>query len=118
MESEFLQNKVNKVMNVVNIITTQKSFWLGVAILLIVLYHMPRVATFTTVFNPFFIGVDLFLFFSGFSLCYSYEKNRLGAFYKRRFFRIYPMFFVLAVTSSVLSICWGGICLLLIGCVI
>ena len=85
-----------------------KSIWLGLAIILIVFYHMPRVSPILNIFNPGFIGVDFFLFFSGFSLCYSYEKNKVVAFYRRRFFRIYPMYFILATIISVMPICRGG----------
>jgi len=94
--------------NIVKSLTSNKSFWLGIAIISIVLYHMPRVYSLLNVFNPGFIGVDFFLFFSGFSLCYSFEKNNLSVFYKRRFLRIYPMFFVLSLTLCVLSVCRGG----------
>ena len=84
-------------------IENNKNIFLGVATLLIVLYHLPRYFGFFKVFDPCFIGVDFFLFFSGFSLCYSITKNSLKDFYKRRFFRIYPMYFILAVVITALA---------------
>lgn len=76
MENNITDNKIGPV----DYLIQNKSLWLGLAIILIILYHMPRVLPLLNIFNPGFIGVDFFLFFSGFSLCYSYEKNNLDVF--------------------------------------
>lgn len=68
----------------------------GIAILLVVLYHL-YCRTGLGIVAPFSkgaIGVDIFLFFSGYGLCYSYEKNTLKEYYWRRFKRILPIFWV------------------------
>lgn len=43
-------------------------------------------------------GVDIFLFLSSFGLCYSINKSKsLNAFYKRRYMRVLPMFWLILV---------------------
>lgn len=77
-------------------INEDRFIYYGIAILFVVLYHL-YCRTGLGVVAPFSkgaIGVDIFLFFSGYGLCYSYEKNTLKKFYWRRFKRILPMFWV------------------------
>lgn len=68
---------------------------MGIAILCVIVYH-----AFCWVYNPIgvfnigYFGVDIFLFLSGFGLCYSFEKNSIKTFYKNRFIRIYPLYFI------------------------
>lgn len=75
-----------------------RSYILGIAILMIVVYHL-----FCWVYNPIgrlnvgFVGVDLFLFFSGLGLTYSYEKNTIKEFYKRRVQKIYPPYLIVSI---------------------
>lgn len=77
---------------------SQRSFLMGVAILLVILFHC-----FSWVYNPIgafnigYIGVDIFLFLSGYGLSFSFEKNPLPRFYANRLTRIFPLYFV-AVT--------------------
>jgi peptidoglycan/LPS O-acetylase OafA/YrhL len=80
----------------------------SVAILLIVLYHVPSLYIFETspnssIFLNFaeligFIGISLFFFISGFSLYLSNKtiRNRRDVlrFYKKRALRIYPLYWV------------------------
>lgn len=77
-------------------ILTSQNLYMGVAIALIILYH--------TGYLPFyggFVGVDIFLFLSGYRLCFSIKKyERLRDFYKKRFLRILPLFFILALCRS------------------
>lgn len=54
------------------------------------------------IFKYGYIGVDIFLFFSGSGLCYSYEKSKLIDFYKKRAFRILPLFVIYAVWKSII----------------
>lgn len=58
--------------------------------------------------TPGFIGVDFFIFFSGWSLCYSWEKNSVTCFFKRRLTRIMPLYIVFAVIVTVLFITLRG----------
>lgn len=66
---------------------------MGLSICCILIYH-----AFCWIYNPIrglnigYIGVDIFLFLSGFGLAYSYEKNTLSKFYKNRALRIFPIY--------------------------
>ena len=72
---------------------------MGIAIVMVVLYHYNTGLGFQKLFYPGFLGVDVFLFFSGYGLCRSYETHSLPDFYKRRFIRILPMFLLLAIVK-------------------
>lgn len=77
-------------------INEDRFLYYGIAILMVVFYHL-YCQTNLGVVAPFsygVIGVDIFLFFSGYGLCYSYEKNSLKEFYCRRFKRIMPIFWI------------------------
>ena len=56
---------------------------------------------------PGFIGVDIFLFYSGYSLGYSFQNRRLKNFYLRRVSRIYPLYVVFAILSTIVIILKG-----------
>ncbi len=80
-----------------------KQWLMGVAMILVILCHSQVTRLpFLKVFAPGMIGVDIFLFLSGYSLCFSYEKNALPVFYKRRFSRIVPLYVIMAVAVSVI----------------
>lgn len=82
----------------------------GLAIILIILCHLVVVdptLPFVKVFTPGFIGVDIFIFYSGFSLGFSYTKRSLKEFYIKRVKRILPMFLLFAILSSIIHICRG-----------
>lgn len=59
-------------------LTLNRPFLLGVAIIMVIIYHF-----FSWTINPFgrfnigYIGVDIFLFLSGWGLSYSYKKTIL-----------------------------------------
>ena len=73
---------------IIDTILSNKVLFSGIAIFIILLYHQPMSGAIKGIyFYPGFSGVDIFLFFSGYGLCYSMNKNSLGEFYKRRFFR-------------------------------
>lgn len=77
-------------------INEDRFVYYGIAILLVVLCHL-YCQTGLGIVAPFSkgaIGVDIFLFFSGYALCYSYEKNTLKEYYWRRFKKILPIFCV------------------------
>lgn len=83
-------------------LTLNRNFLLGVAILLVLVYHF-----FNWTINPFgrfnigHVGVDIFLFLSGWGLSYSYTKNNLKTFYVRRIKKIVPLYLL----TSILIIC-------------
>lgn len=56
-----------------------RSFGMGVAIVLVILYHLVCVGFGSPIFmKPFalgYIGVDIFMFWSALGLCYSYKKT-------------------------------------------
>jgi len=98
----------------VSTILKEKSTLTGIAILLIILCHLGVVDSDLfqhypplKVFSPGFIGVDVFLLFSGFSLGFSLENRGLKDFYIKRFKRIYPMFFIFAILSTLVYILKG-----------
>lgn len=82
----------------------------GLAILIIILSHLVVVdpsLPFVKIFTPGFIGVDIFLFFSGYSLGFSYIKRTSKDFYVKRIKRIVPMFLLFATLSSLVHIAKG-----------
>ena len=89
---------------------SHKQLYSGIAILMIVLTHVGIVDNHKiwTVFYPGFLGVDIFMLYSGYCLCYSYSKNSLWNFYKRRAERILPLFLLMVVTVSIIYILTGN----------
>ena len=78
-------------------ILANKLFFSGLAILGICLSHLIGVDRETSlwhIFYPGFVGVDIFLFYSGYGLCRSWEQNPPRTFYLRRLKRIYPLLLV------------------------
>lgn len=67
-----------------------KQFLMGIAITFVWLYHLRCTCHHLgdPLFKPLFIGVDIFLFLSAYGLCFSYNKNTLGQFYKNRIKRV------------------------------
>lgn len=72
----------------------------GVAIILVILYHFAYTHPcpffkYFSIFNYGYIGVDIFLFFSAYGLCFSLNNNNsLKKFYMRRILRIVPLLFL------------------------
>lgn len=94
----------------IEIVSQNRTHLMGIAMLFVVVYH-----AFCWIYNPIgvfnigYVGVDMFLFLSGFGLIYSYEKNSILCFYKNRLKRIYPIY-CLAVLTTYLILChnvWG-----------
>lgn len=89
------------------LLSKRRTEWMGIAILMVVLYHLQcrlSFAPYTNVFKYWFFGVDLFIFFSGYGLCYSYEKNTILKFYKNRLFRILPLYFVQIILIQIINL--------------
>ena len=92
-------------------ILLQRNFYLGVAMLLILFFHLfygYKLQPWKAVFSRGFYGVDIFLFFSAFGLCYSYNKNSLSNFYKNRAKRVLPFFITLAIFRIMWYVCHGN----------
>lgn len=93
-------------MDFVELIAKHRTLLMGIAIILVVLYHLTCWTTirYLRVFTRYgYIGVDIFMFLSGFGLYYSYKKSDLQSFYKKRLLRIYPVFFFLVVMSYLID---------------
>lgn len=84
---------------------------LAIALIMVVVYHFP--------YNPIgrfnigYMGVDIFLFYSGYGICKSLLKNKIATFYKNRLKRIFPMFAVLTLCMAALKGTLNDISLLL-----
>lgn len=90
------ENYKNSSVTVLSIeISTHRTYLMGIAMIMVLVFH-----AFTWIYNPIgiinlgYVGVDIFLFLSGFGLSYSYEKKTIIDFYKQRFIRIYPLYFI------------------------
>lgn len=76
-----------------------RPYIMGVSIIAIILYHLSLFGTrywetpglCNSIFDNGYVGVDFFLFLSVYGICYSYEHNTIGEYYKRRFKRLLPM---------------------------
>ena len=87
-----------------NSFLSNRDFYYGLSIILVLLYHtncfgykpLP-------LFSYGYLGVDVFMFFSGLGCCYSFEKYSLIEFYRRRVERIYPLYFSFSVIVSILG---------------
>ena len=80
---------------------------MGVAILMIVCCHIQGVdpeMKIWRIFYPGYLGVDIFLFLSGFGLCYSYNKNDTKTFYRHRFSRIMPLYILIGIFTCLIHI--------------
>lgn len=83
---------------------------MGIAISMVMLYHLfcvDKSIMFWRVFYPGFMGVDIFLFLSSYGLCFSLNRNTTKDFYKRRFIRILPVYFLLAIIITYITALCG-----------
>ena len=93
-----------------NRITDSKTIYSAFGIIIIVLCHLAVVDStmpFVRIFSPGFIGVDIFLFYSGYTLGYSYTKRSARHFFIQRIKRIFPMFLVFAILFTLINIAKG-----------
>lgn len=81
---------------------------MGIAILWIMMYHMPYLNSiagplFGSAILIGFCGVDIFLFLSSFGLYYSLQKRQtLKIFYKKRILRILPSYWLVLIIFGIL----------------
>ncbi len=78
-----------------------RNIWLGIAMVWIILYHLPfalPIAFFDSIKNIGYGGVDICLFASGIGCYYSlYSNSDAGAFIKKRFNRLMPTYWIFIV---------------------
>lgn len=87
-----------------NSLCKYRSYYMGCAMLMVVLYHWFCVCSgphILGIFKRGYIGVDVFLFLSGMGLCYAYNKYNLFVFYVRRFLRLYPIYALMAISCII-----------------
>lgn len=90
------------------LISKYRSALMGFAILWIMFYHYPMHISNTFLFTIKcygYGGVDIFLFLSGLGLYFSMSKNNISVrqFYKKRFMRILPEFWLFLLLVFILS---------------
>ena len=84
-----------------------RSFWMGVAILMIIMCHIQYTCYddrfFMRILRFFFkngeFGVEIFLFLSVVGLCYSVDAHSIRKFYVNRVKRLFPMYFFFLLFS-------------------
>ncbi len=78
---------------------------MGIAIIWIIGLHFYMYSAFQAdsiwgfFFSKGYIGVDVFFFLSSYGLCFSYNNNSLGTFYRRRAERIFPVYILFVVLT-------------------
>lgn len=78
---------------------------MGWSILWIMMLHFTfnQIAPLGFVAQYGFAGVDIFLFVSGFGIFFSLDNNNnIGLFYKKRFFRIFPTYYIIGAITNIL----------------
>ena len=76
-----------------------RSYIMGLSIIAVFVFHLVSFSnnyrnTEFSIFTYGYLGVDVFFVLSTYGLCFSYEKNTLGQFYKNRIKRIYPLYII------------------------
>lgn len=88
----------------------KRFFYMGIAMIGIIGYHIYlKDVTFydnsfkiiKILFKYGYVGVDLFLFFSAYGLCHSFENSTLKEFYKKRFIRIIPIYLIFRIIEFI-----------------
>lgn len=81
-----------------------RTYLMGWAILFVLCYHfLGCTRNFLGDFNIGYVGVDLFLFLSGYGLTKSYQKNKLSVFYERRVKRMFPLYAIVTIILTILN---------------
>lgn len=88
----------------------KRYFYMGIAMLGVIFYHLylkdaeyfdSSFKIIKILFKYGYVGVDLFMFFSAFGLCYSLENSTLKEFYIKRFVRIIPIYLIYRVIEFI-----------------
>ena len=103
---------MNNKTHIPEIISKNRSLLMGVAILMVIMYHafccnLPM-GPVSHILRYGYLGVDIFIFLSAIGLCYSFEKNSIRRFYTNRIIRILPLFLCLVVFRYVYDCLFGG----------
>lgn len=104
----------NNIVDVLESAKGDRSFYMGIAIILVILFHSQGFISDFPILKVFIfgsIGVDVFLFLSGLGLCYSLTNHTTGNFYLRRFIRIFPLFLIFALIKSLYTVKFDNIVL-------
>lgn len=91
-------------------IQNTRSYYMGVSMLVVLLFHAYIAWGGLFVFKYGFIGVDVFLLLSSYGLCFSYKNSTLCTFYKRRIKRVIPYFVSYAIVATILGCTLGNHC--------
>ena len=96
-----------------SLISKNRQALTGISIIAILLYHAyvwitPQDNNLLKLFTYGYAGVDIFMFLSGWGLCFSYSKNRISSFYFRRFIRIFPLTILSGLIVSLFVYRYGG----------
>lgn len=82
-----------------------RSYFMGFSILWIIGLHFymysafPENSIWGFLFAKGYLGVDVFLFLSAYGLCFSFNKNSLSEFYKRRISRLFPLYLLFLIIT-------------------
>lgn len=89
----------------VELLSWNRTFIMGVAILSIMLFHQGWLHSYFFKFFGFVghFGVDIFFFVSGFGIVYSLKKNDTLSFYERRVKRLFPPLILFGVLKYLLA---------------
>ena len=92
------------VSSVKHLFAQRRTELMGIAIVMVLLYHLYSLCPVESfrVFKHWYAGVDIFMFLSGWGLCYSYKKHTLSTFYRRRLFRILPLYIFQVIMANVI----------------
>lgn len=91
-------------------VSTYRQQIMGLAMIWVVLFHYQLIGIPSIVTGHGFTGVDLFFFVSGLGLYHSMSNNNdIPSFYKKRFFRVIPLYFfagfILEIIKGDFNIC-------------
>lgn len=94
--------------NILILLSKYRQALMGIAILWVMMFHLPLrpgIPIIKEFFNIGYGGVDIFLFLSGFGLYFSLSKKeiKLSHYYKKRFYRILPEFWLFLIITYFLS---------------
>ncbi len=85
-------------------VLNQRYFFMGIAMISVVLYHaycaVPQLGV-LSLFKRGYIGVDIFLFFSGLECAISFSRNSFVQYIKNRIKRIMPLYWIWAIVHLI-----------------
>lgn len=93
----------------INLLLKYRSVWMGIAILMVVLYHTNFTSELSFITSFFYGGVDIFVFASGIGAYYSLSKDGdILEFLKRKFVRIYSTYIPFIVPWLVYNVLYNS----------